>query len=192
MIKIIIGLGNPGVLYRETYHNAGILALEHFAGSENNDWRKAASFAFIKTAGFIFVKPLVFMNESGMAAAAALKYFKIKPDETLVIHDDSDIALGSYKISFDRGAAGHKGVESIIKTIGSKKFWRLRVGIRKHEAKNAEHVARKRLKASAFVLRKITKEDKKLLYSVFAETKSRLMANDTRPAPTGTIEVIGS
>jgi len=101
------------------------------------------------------------MNESGKAVKEAVKYFRAKPEEILIIHDDSDIELGKYKISFGRGSAGHQGVESIIKSLGTKNFWRLRIGIRRT----------KRKKAGEFVLKKITPADKLVWERLFSDLK---------------------
>lgn len=101
----------------------------------------------------------------------ALKKHGAKPEEVLIVHDDSDIALGNFKLSFGRGSAGHKGVESIINALGTKNFWRLRLGIRPQERGGLE-AARK--KAEEFVLRKISAKDRKTLGEVFEKTAARL------------------
>ena len=115
------------------------------------------------------------MNESGRAISAAIKYFKIKPEEILIVHDDSDIEIGKYKISFGRGSAGHNGVESIIKSLKTKDFWRLRIGIRPNIRINQSKISiNQRLKASAFVLKKISKKDLKILEKVFEEAAQKI------------------
>ncbi len=177
-IKLIIGLGNPSEEYQNTYHNVGILAIENKMPLDLK-WQtiKGKHFACFKFNEIIWVKPLVFMNESGKAVAEALKFFKLKPEEMLVIHDDSDIALGDYKISFKRGSAGHKGVESIIQTLKTKNFYRLRIGIRpetekKQIAKNKEQ--RTKIKAADLVLKKINNQDLQILQEVFEKIYSSL------------------
>ncbi|MCL4530917.1 MAG: aminoacyl-tRNA hydrolase, partial [Chloroflexi bacterium] len=108
----------------------------------------------------IFVAPLTFMNESGIAAREALKQFGAKPEDLIVIHDDSDLPVGKYKISRNVRAAGHKGVQSIIDVIGTKDFTRIRIGIR-------PPVEQRRAKAETFVLKKITKKDGQTLHGIF-------------------------
>lgn len=103
------------------------------------------------------------MNESGSAVKNSLKYFKTSPDELLIIHDDSDILIGEYKLSFERGSGGHKGIESIIKHLKTNKFWRIRIGIRPPSRSGTP-----RKKAEEFVLKNISPEHKRLLMSVFA------------------------
>ncbi len=93
------------------------------------------------------------MNESGSAVARPLR---TSPSTLLLIHDDSDLPLGSYRLMFGRGAAGHHGVESVIKALGTKEFWRLRVGVRPSLPKSAKGDA-SRLPAGRFVLRPMSK-----------------------------------
>ncbi|KKR55688.1 MAG: Peptidyl-tRNA hydrolase [Candidatus Curtissbacteria bacterium GW2011_GWA1_40_24] len=160
-VKLIIGLGNPGEKYEKTYHNAGFLAIDFLI--ENHSISNLLS---------PISKPLksnVFMNQSGGFAAKTIKKFGVKPTELLIIHDDSDIELGDYKISFGRGSAGHNGAESVIKALKTKNFWRLRIGIRpKKTAKSP------RLKAGEFVLKKITKKDLEILNTVFENAISNV------------------
>jgi len=164
--KLIVGLGNPGDEYANTYHNAGLLFLSCLAPGTR--FKRVLDFAYLKNGDLILVKPLTFMNESGGPVLQALKYFKLTPDKLLVAHDDSDIGIGNYKISLGRGSAGHNGVESIIKSLGNKDFGRLRLGIRGPE-KNG-----KRLRAQEFVLKQISKKDKLLLEGLFQEVKVTL------------------
>ena len=202
----IIGLGNPGSQYASTYHNVGWLALDHLMETatqtmslvQKGKQKNFEFFKFINDHNLIFIKPLTFMNESGKAVAASLKYFKIKPEEILVVHDDSDIELGKLKLSFGRGAAGHHGIESIIKILKTKNFSRLRIGIRRTQTdadntQNYAEIPRKsalslrksalkrkeaglpaeayRAKAGEMVLKKIGLPDKLILDGIFNELK---------------------
>ena len=176
-IKIIVGLGNPGEKYAATYHNAGILFIDYLIDKIPAKIKiqklKIKNSEFIKFNSLIFAKPLIFMNESGKAVKAALDYFKLKPGEMLIAHDDSDIELGKYKISFARGSAGHKGIESIIKSLGTKNFWRLRIGIRNKKA-TGYRLQATRLKAGELVLKKIKKDDWITLQKVFEIIEAQL------------------
>ncbi|MEK7169212.1 MAG: aminoacyl-tRNA hydrolase [Patescibacteria group bacterium] len=166
-IKLIVGLGNPGSDYENTYHNAGFLALKYLSeNAPETDWRQAKKFSYIKTSRFILVKPEEFMNESGNAVKEALKYFKSKKFELLLVHDDSDLESGKWKLSFGRGAAGHRGVESIIASVKSPDFWRARIGVRNRKGK-----------AGDFVLKKISSADRKSLILAFRELKDVLSVN---------------
>ena len=143
-IKLVIGLGNPNLNYANTYHNVGHLFIDFLT---KNLKLKAQS-----------LKSEVYMNMSGNFVSKELKKRGLKTNELLIVHDDSDIELGKYKLSFGRGAAGHHGVENIIKAFGTNKFWRLRIGIRKKTGK-----------AEGFVLKKISAADKKILNEVFSK-----------------------
>jgi PTH1 family peptidyl-tRNA hydrolase len=177
----IVGLGNPGSQYASTYHNVGWLVLDHLIKAATETMTltqkgKQKNFEFFKFSNdknLILVKPLTFMNESGKAVNESVKYFQVKLEEILVIHDDSDIELGKLKLSFGRGAAGHHGIESIIKSLKTKDFSRLRIGIRKKEnngrkRKEAGLLAEAyRAKAGEMVLKKINPDDKLILEKLF-------------------------
>ena len=107
------------------------------------------------------------MNQSGPVIKQALDYFKFKPQDIVVVHDDSDMTVGNYKLSFDQRSAGHKGVQSIIDALGTQKFWRLKIGIRPA----SEQV---RQKAEEFVLKKISKKDLAILEKIFSDIKTTL------------------
>ena len=180
-IKLIIGLGNPGRKYENTYHNAGFLFVDYL---QNGKWQMAnGPLRRSDSEASKWLKSNVYMNESGGFVKKALKQHGAKPEELLVAHDDSDIELGKFKLSFGRGSAGHKGVESTIKVLGTKNFWRLRIGIRPTADKrgpsariNADGISGNRrknprksawLKAEKFVLKKIALRDKKILEETF-------------------------
>lgn len=154
--RLIIGLGNPGEKYRLTYHNVGFLFIDYLKQKDEDK-------------NFILLKSKVFMNKSGQAVLKAMRYFQVKPEEILVVHDDSDIELGKSKLSLGRGSAGHKGVQSIIDELKTKNFWRLRIGIGK--AGLPAEVRLRRTKAGEIVLKKITPADKLILEEVFNELK---------------------
>lgn len=159
--KAVIGLGNPGEKYKNTYHNIGFLFVDFL---KNNHEALNISVPNSKIS-----KSDVFMNESGKYVKKIAKKHSAKPIELLIVHDDSDIYLGKYKFSFDRNSAGHKGIDNIMQNLKSKKFWRLRIGIRPKERKEQG-----RLKAEKFVLKKISTSNKKLLDSVFDEAVTNL------------------
>jgi len=135
-MKLIVGLGNPGEKYEKTRHNAGFLAVDKMADNfqfPSFEFRRTfnaeISQDIIGSEKVILVKPQTFMNNSGEAVKAILDYYKIGPESVIVIHDDLDIAIGEYKVSKNRGSAGHRGVQSIIDYFGTKDFTRARIGI---------------------------------------------------------------
>ncbi len=151
-IKLIIGLGNPGKKYECTRHNAGFLFIDELERLK------------IK---ITLAKSQSFMNESGKAVANLIKFYKVKPENILIVHDDIDILWGSYKFSFGRSSAGHKGVESIIKSLKTKNFWRLRIGIQPTSAK-------KHIRADKVILKKFTSAELKTLSQTIKKAISEL------------------
>jgi peptidyl-tRNA hydrolase, PTH1 family len=144
-MKIIVGLGNPGEKYEWTRHNAGFMAVDAWAQKHQAGWTQNRKFNALtcEIPGYTLVKPLTFMNNSGMSVRALMSFYKLLPklaffrlaesdlsDTLTVIHDDIDIELGKYKIAAGSGSAGHRGVESIISHLKTKNFRRVRIGIR--------------------------------------------------------------
>lgn len=167
-IGMVIGLGNPGREYEATFHNAGARFVEFLAATRFPDAKfsrhASGEFRYLKRAHApILVRSLVFMNESGRAASRAARFFKVPPASVLIAHDDADIPLGEYRLAFDRGAAGHHGVESVAAAFRTGAFHRLRIGIR------APGTAGAREQASSFVLRRMTPADADALERAFAD-----------------------
>ncbi|MFA6365050.1 MAG: aminoacyl-tRNA hydrolase [Candidatus Paceibacterota bacterium] len=169
IITLIVGLGNPGSEYENTYHNVGFSAVDFLTNHEQFSLSHSKTFSTLEKDGIRFIKPMTFMNDSGRAVADALHYFKKKSEYMCIIHDDVDIPIGSYKLQFARGAAGHHGIESIITVLGSTAFWRVRIGIGK------ENISEKKIRASSLVLHTITKNDQDALAAIFREIKELLL-----------------
>ncbi|MDP3975117.1 MAG: aminoacyl-tRNA hydrolase [Candidatus Jorgensenbacteria bacterium] len=183
-IKLIVGLGNPGRRYRFTYHNAGRLAALTLAGVPESKFRATKNFRAYRGAHHTFIIPDTFMNESGRAVAEALRVHRVKPDACLIIHDDTDLPLGASDLAFARGSAGHHGVESIVKVLGTKDFWRLRIGVRTSPptATRTRLVfdSSKRVKAGTFVLRPMPRVARETVLALAEKFRDRLT-----PTPTG-------
>jgi PTH1 family peptidyl-tRNA hydrolase len=131
---MIVGLGNPGQQYTGTRHNAGFMMLDYFAAEHNlvlsdSKWKALAAKAIIWNASVLLLKPETFMNLSGTPVAQAAHYYKLPPENILVLHDDLDIEFGRLKIVSGGGDAGHKGIRSIIEQLGTKNFSRIKIGI---------------------------------------------------------------
>jgi PTH1 family peptidyl-tRNA hydrolase len=173
-MHLLVGLGNPGAEFEHTYHNVGFLALDAIAAETENApvWKAHRKlFSYAHAGEVVLVKPLTFMNESGIAVAEALKKFGADATELTVLHDESDLVVGDFKISIGKNAAGHRGVQSIIDHLGTNEFQRVRIGIRP-----AHEPTRK--KASAFVLSEITKKDREILEKVFKKIEEGLRIKD--------------
>lgn len=157
---LFIGLGNPGSQYEKTRHNVGREMSMHWAqknGLPDFEFSKKLNALVAKNKKCVAVLPETFMNKSGNAAGAAARFFKIKPDKTVVLHDDADLELGRIKLSFNRHAAGHKGVESVKRALKTWEFWRLRIGIQPpSRASLAKGGKKKRVDAMRLVLQKFT------------------------------------
>ncbi len=129
-IKLVVGLGNPGREYEQTRHNAGFWFVELLARELGAAFKKESKFHgdVAKAAGVWILKPSTFMNHSGRAVGALAKFYQITPAEILVAHDEMDLPPGGIKMKTG-GAAGSNGVKDIAAHLGTKDFWRLRIGI---------------------------------------------------------------
>ncbi|MFH1451213.1 MAG: aminoacyl-tRNA hydrolase [bacterium] len=166
---IIIGLGNPGKDYKKTRHNAGFLAIDAFANNNSfpdfifqKKFNALVSEKIDDNSKIILIKPQTFMNNSGSAAAKITTFYKIK--DLLIVHDDIDLALGKIKIVKNRGSAGHKGVESIIKTLGAKNLVRIRIGILTAAGQ------KKKIRAEKLVLKDFNKKEETILNETIKKT----------------------
>lgn len=178
---IIVGLGNPGEKFNHTRHNVGFKVLDSFA-KENNFENFTLQKKFnaeileseINNEKLILVKPQTFMNESGKAVKKIISLCRSRESgnpELVVIHDDIDLPVGKIKIVKDRGSAGHKGVESIIKEIGSSDFIRFRVGIDSPRTHVPVHGT---IKAKDIVLKKFSPEEKPLVSQAIKKASDAL------------------
>jgi len=161
-MKIIVGLGNPGDKFQDTRHNVGFMVLDQI--KEKNDFsdfsysekfKAETSRGSLEKNALILAKPQTFMNNSGESIKSLIKYYKLDASCLIVIHDDIDIELGKIKISRDSGSAGHKGVQSIIDSLKTNSFTRIRMGILPVKGKPAE--------TEKFVLKKFTKQEKEII-----------------------------
>lgn len=143
-MKLIVGLGNPGEKYIHTRHNFGFTIVEQFLKDfeplNNTVWSanekvksEIALLDWQPKVGtlerVILAKPKTYMNNSGMAVGLLVSFYKVQPEDLWVVYDEMDLPLGAMKIRFGGAAAGHHGVESIIESLGTDKFWRFRMGI---------------------------------------------------------------
>ena len=130
-IKLIVGLCNPGSAYHKTRHNAGEWAVHAIANSHNSTFKAEKKFfGELAVAGkTLLLIPNTFMNGSGQAVQAVANFYKLKPENILVAHDELDLPPGVIKLKANGGHGGHNGLRDIISRLGSKSFYRLRIGI---------------------------------------------------------------
>lgn len=154
-MKLIVGLGNPGEKYIGTRHNFGFEALDELRKKLNApDWEINSKFnSELSKLGddILLVRPQTFMNQSGLAVSSLKSFYKVEPEDIIVIHDELDLLLGHLKIRQGGGAGGHHGVESIIERLGTDSFVRVRLGIGTDKAFSGEH-KRISFQAEKFVL----------------------------------------
>lgn len=131
-MRLIFGLGNPDNKYEGTRHNVGftvVTALAEALGEPDFVFKKKFEAEMSEADNFILVRPQTYMNNSGKSVASLAKFYKVSPADIIVVHDDLDIALGEYKIQQGRGPKVHNGIMSIEQHLGSKDFWRVRMGV---------------------------------------------------------------
>lgn len=134
-LRLIVGLGNPGAEHARTRHNAGFWFLDALAAQAGARFGLESKLhgetAKVELGGrtLWLLKPATFMNASGRSVAAALRYWKIEPEEALLAHDELDLAPGTARLKFDGGHGGQNGLRDTIQVLGHGKFHRLRIGI---------------------------------------------------------------
>ncbi len=133
-IRLFVGLGNPGDNYQATRHNAGFWWVDFVTENHRLSLKNSSKFYGLygkhsEDSEYFFLKPNTFMNDSGKSVAALSNYYKIKPEEILIIHDELDLSPGNTKLKFGGGHGGHNGIKSISSLLQTNNFWRLRLGI---------------------------------------------------------------
>ncbi|MFH1727636.1 MAG: aminoacyl-tRNA hydrolase [Pseudomonadota bacterium] len=157
-MRIIAGLGNPGLKYETTRHNIGFiiadnLAIKHKIEINKEKFSSQYSRLEIANCQSILVKPQTYMNKSGYSIVSFLNFFKSDIDDLVVIHDDADLEFGRIKLKLGGGDGGHNGLKSIIEHLGSREFYRLRIGVSRDD----------RMDLSSYVLGKFSQEQFNLL-----------------------------
>ena len=166
-MTIIAGLGNPGQEYEHTRHNSGREIAQAIRKAWNfpdfrfeKKWNAEISEGKVGKKKAAILLPNTFMNKSGSAVSLVLRFYKVKPKDLFVIHDDADIPAGSTKLSFNKHSAGHKGVESVMRALKTREFWRFRIGIG----------GKRDIPAEKVVLRKWTPDEKRAVAKIIKRT----------------------
>lgn len=159
---LIVGLGNPGREYRENRHNVGFMLLDRLAEKLGVSFSRLEARALVTRADYldrrlVLVKPQTYMNLSGQSVASLARFYKVPAENLLVAYDDVDLPLGTLRLRPAGGSAGQKGMQSIIETLGTQDFPRLRIGIDRPPG---------RMDAAAYVLRDFSRSQKELLPEV--------------------------
>jgi peptidyl-tRNA hydrolase, PTH1 family len=176
-MKLIVGLGNPGDTYKMTRHNAGFLGADFL----QKEWEFAPfvldkkisaeiSSGALENEKVLIVKPHTFMNHSGTVVQTLLQFYKLSLSDIAVIHDDLDIAPGTFKVSISARSAGHNGVQDIIDTLGTNDFLRVRLGLgRPNDITKDDQLAHN------FVLQNFSAEELSALTKLFPEVQEKLV-----------------
>jgi PTH1 family peptidyl-tRNA hydrolase len=131
-IRLIVGLGNPGAEYEQTRHNAGFWLVDQLARGElkrETRFQALAAKTRIANNEIWLLEPQTFMNRSGQSVGALARFYKINPDEVIVVHDELDLPPGAAKIKKGGSSGGHNGLKDITAALGTQDYWRLRLGI---------------------------------------------------------------
>jgi PTH1 family peptidyl-tRNA hydrolase len=174
---LIIGLGNPGKKYELTRHNFGKMAIRQFAKSFNfpafklnKELKSEISKNIINNQELVLAIPATYMNESGQAIKLLTNHYQVPVTNLWVIHDDIDLPLDSIRISQNRSAAGHKGVQSIIDQLKTQNFTRFRLGIKPRTKTDTARTYTDKVRAEKFVLQKFARNEQKTVQGVIKLT----------------------
>lgn len=166
-IRLIVGLGNPGPEYEQTRHNAGFWLVDNIAGSRlARESRYNALAAKMSIAGqeVWLLEPQTYMNRSGQSVGAIARFYKIAPDDILVVHDELDLPPGVAKIKKGGSSGGHNGLKDITAALGTQEYWRLRIGIGHPRNMNIQQ------QVADFVLHRPRKEEQELINDAIAKS----------------------
>jgi peptidyl-tRNA hydrolase, PTH1 family len=166
-MNLIVGLGNPGFLYARSRHNIGFMAVSHLAKANKIPFDKKQGLARtgignIGRSRVVVARPQTFMNTSGESVSALMRKLNAKPSELIVIHDDLDLPPGKIRLRFGGSSGGHKGIDSIIARIGTRDFFRVRVGIGRPD-RDVDSPGEKEEAVISYVLSDFTAEEKKAI-----------------------------
>jgi PTH1 family peptidyl-tRNA hydrolase len=169
-MKLIAGLGNPGFVYARSRHNIGFMCIRHLARTYGIKFDKKQGYARTgsgELAGekVLLARPQTFMNASGESVGRLVKRLKIDPSDLIVIHDDLDLPTGKIRLRLGGSSGGHKGLDSIITNLGSRDFYRVRVGIGRPEMTEGSAGDKEEV-VIGYVLSEFTPEEKKVINKV--------------------------
>jgi len=185
----IVGLGNPGRKYSRTRHNIGFLVISEIAQKHGIQLKEKLHYrsakGSINDTEVVLIEPLTFMNKSGIAVKEALRRFKFTHEKLIVIHDDIDMETGRVKIKTGGSSGGHRGVESIIESIGTKDFIRVKIGIgRDPEIPPEDYVLSKFRKDELPVIKEAIKTASNAVESILTDGINKAMNQYNRkPKP---------
>ena len=162
-MKLIVGLGNPGKEYDNTRHNIGFMCVDNFVDNFAvfTKFQGNVSEVIHNNEKIIFLKPVTYMNESGISVRKVMDYYNISVEDILIIHDDMDLDIGRLKIKVNSSSGGHNGIKSIINHLKTESFARVKIGISHNRSVDTRN----------YVLGKFSKSEMETLKPVINKTK---------------------
>ena len=185
-MKLIVGLGNIGRKYENTRHNMGFMFVDRYLKDKNieNKFKEKFNAMYIETTinneKVIFIKPMTYMNNSGLAVKAFADFYKLGSEDILVISDDLDLALGKFRLRSSGSSGGHNGLKSIISCLGTDNFKRLRVGISNAAVDVVDYVLSKFSKAEMVTIDTLFTVLVEVLDDYFVQDFTSLMSKYNR------------
>ena len=178
-MKLIIGLGNPGLFYANNRHNIGYMCVRYLGRTYKIRFNKKQGLARtgsgeIEGQKVTLARPQTHMNKSGEAVSRLLNRLRITPTDLIVIHDDLDLPTGKIRIRYGGGSGGHKGINSIVTHISSRDFYRIRVGIGRPDLPKDTN-ANKEEAVVDYVLSGFTQEEKKIIKQVIPKVSQAIV-----------------
>jgi PTH1 family peptidyl-tRNA hydrolase len=166
-MKLVVGLGNPGYLYARNRHNIGFTCITQLAKRQRIDFDRKQGHARTGIGNIagnktVLARPQTYMNASGESVDALMKRLNVSPADLIVIHDDLDLPVGKIRLRLGGSSGGHKGIDSIISHIGTRDFYRIRVGIGRPESDDKSEAAKEE-SVIGYVLSDFTPEERKIM-----------------------------
>jgi PTH1 family peptidyl-tRNA hydrolase len=178
-MKLIVGLGNPGFLYARNRHNVGFMCVGHLAKMQNIQFDKKQGQArtgigIIAGKKAVVARPQTFMNASGESVSALTRKLNVGPADIIVIHDDLDLPFGKIRLRLGGGSGGHKGIDSIIARLGSRDFYRVRVGIGHPDTDDSPDSVKEKAVID-YVLSDFSPEEKKIIEGILPDVSNAIV-----------------
>lgn len=173
MKKLLVGLGNPESVYQKTRHNVGQMFVDWLADKWELNWEKRKDLQSLvcQKDEIVLAKPLVFMNESGKAVRKLKDKLKVKDENIYIVHDELDLPLGKYLVSFARSSPLHKGILSIEQQLKANQFWRIRIGVDNRDKEN-------RIAGEKYVLQKFKNDEIECVFRIYSELLNDLSIDE--------------
>ncbi|MBA7666979.1 Peptidyl-tRNA hydrolase [subsurface metagenome] len=178
-MKLIVGLGNPGFLYSRNRHNVGFMCVRHLARTlgirfDKKQGQARTGIGNIARKRVVLARPQTYMNASGESVCALVRKLNITPSDLIVIHDDLDLPPGKIRLRLGGGSGGHKGIESIIARLGSRDFYRVRVGVGRPDTVE-DPATDKEEPVIAYVLSDFTREEKRIIDKIMPDVSQAIV-----------------